>query len=440
MKRITLLIFMSLLIGHQTLYSQSKYLIQDDEGFDYIINISEEGNNLLGFTRPKALLDYASKFQYGLVKLLSPLKHPEIIRFKANLKNGEFEGVYNSLFSEYKIIGNIKQDSISYSLYDKTNNELFKKLKGIRIKDYEKKDYKKLVENLISITESNIYDPKFPSSKKWRKFKNTMRENSSKISDDLELQIGFFTSIRPFDFSHYYLVSRKQQNNTKEENFTLKEISKSIAILKIRKFSGKSIEIDSLLDSIYNKKYDNLIIDLRDNPGGDFATALPLANFLTNEKLINGFFPNKNWYSENNRLPNKSDISAFNIFTEGTFKDFNTKASSKYGVSIQTKGTKQKFKGRVFFLVNENTGSTAEALIIGVKEYGLGKIIGKRTAGSLLSAETFNLDDDIMILVPTNDFVSFEGYRVDKQGVKPDIKVKNQDELEYVIKLLRENE
>lgn len=58
----------------------------------------------------------------------------------------------------------------------------------------------------------------------------------------------------------------------------------------------------------------------------------------------------------------------------------------------------------------------------------------------MLSAETFNLDDDIMILVPTNDFVSFEGYRVDKQGVKPDIKVKNQDELEYVIKLLRENE
>lgn len=440
MKRTTLLIFMSLLIGHQTLYSQSKYLIQDDEGFDYIINISTEGNNLEGFTRPKALLDYASKFQYGLVKLLSSLKHPEIIRFRANLKNEKFEGVYNSLFSEYKIIGNIKQDSISYSLYDKTNNELFKKLKGIRIKDFEKKDYKKLIENLIRITESNIYDPKFPESKKWRKFKETMRKNSSKISDDLELQIGFFTSIRPFDFSHYYLVSRKQQDNINEEIFSLKEISKSIAVLKIRKFSGKSIEIDSLLDSIYNKKYDNLIIDLRDNPGGDFATALPLANFLTNKELISGFFPNKNWYLENNRLPNKNDISTFNIFTEGTFKDFNTKASSKYGVSIQTKGTKRKFNGNVFFLVNENTGSTAEALIIGIKEYGLGKIIGNRTAGSLLSAESFNLDEDIMILVPTNDFVSFEGYRVDKKGIKPDIKLKNQDELEYVIKLIRENE
>lgn len=439
MKRKTLLIFMSLLIGHQTLQSQSKYLIQDDEGFNYIINISKEGNNLEGFTRPKALLDYASKFQYGLVKLLSPLKDPEIIKFRANLKGEKFEGTYNSLFSEYKIIGQVKQDSISYSLYDKTDNELFKKLKGIKIKDYEQKDYKKIIEDLISITENNIYNPKFSESKKWRKFKKTMRKNSSKISDDLELQIGFFTSIRSFDFSHYYLVSRKQQDNI-EENFSLKEISKNIAILKIRKFSGKSIEIDSLLDSIYNKKYDNLIIDLRDNPGGDFATALPLANFLTNKELISGFFPNKKWYLENNRLPNKNDISAFNIFTEGTFKDFNTKASSKYGVSIQTKGTKRKFNGKVFFLVNENTGSTAESLIIGVKEYELGKIIGKRTAGSLLSAQTFNLDDDIMILVPTNDFVSFEGYRVDKKGVNPDIKVKNQDELEYVIKLIRENE
>lgn len=107
---------------------------------------------------------------------------------------------------------------------------------------------------------------------------------------------------------------------------------------------------------------------------------------------------------------------------------------------FKQKGTKRKFNGNVFFLVNENTGSTAEALIIGIKEYGLGKIIGNRTAGSLLSAESFNLDEDIMILVPTNDFVSFEGYRVDKKGIKPDIKLKNQDELEYVIKLIRENE
>lgn len=74
-----------------------------------------------------------------------------------------------------------------------------------------------------------------------------------------------------------------------------------------------------------------------------------------------------------------------------------------------------------------------------MKENNLGKVIGKQTAGSLLNAKSFYLDKDIMLLVPINDFVSYGGYRVDKKGIKPDISVRNQDELEYTINLIRKN-
>lgn len=224
-----------------------------------------------------------------------------------------------------------------------------------------------------------------------------------------------------------------------EKNFSLNEIDNDIAILKIRKFFGKRNELIPLLDSICQKQYKHLVVDLRDNLGGNFETALPLANFLTNKELVSGFFPNRKWYEENDRLPNKGDIIGFNIFKEGTFEEFNVQSSSKYGNVIQTKGTKHEFEGNVYFLVNENTGSTAEALIIGVKENNLGKVIGKQTAGSLLNAKSFYLDKDIMLLVPINDFVSYGGYRVDKKGIKPDISVRNQDELEYTINLIRKN-
>lgn len=438
MPRVLFLLLVFIIIGHHNLYSQEKYLMYDQEGCDYVINIISKDNIIEGYTREKALLDYASKFQYGAIKLFSSLKHPEIVRFKAVVNNGKFEGKYNSLFSEYKIVGNIKQDSIVYSLYDR-NNKFFKQLKGVKITDYKRKNYASIVEDLIKTTEENIYDPKIVHSKKWQKFKKIMRKNSSLISDDLELQIGFFTLIRTFDFSHYYLVKRLQQPIDNEKNFSLYEIDNNIVVLKIQKFSGNHNELISLLDSIHQKQYKHLIVDLKDNPGGNFETALPLADFLTNKELISGFFPNRKWYEKNDRLPNKNDIKDFNIFKEGTLDEFNALSSSKFGVVIQTKGSKHKFEGNVYFLVNENTGSTAEALIIGVMENNLGTVIGKRTAGSLLNAKSFYLDKDIMLLIPINDFVSFEGYRVDKKGITPHIQTKNQDELERTVNLIYNN-
>jgi C-terminal processing protease CtpA/Prc len=75
-------------------------------------------------------------------------------------------------------------------------------------------------------------------------------------------------------------------------------------------------------------------------------------------------------------------------------------------------------------LVNKNIGSTVEVLTIGLKEYKPTKIIEEKTTGGLLSAQQFKLDNNIMLYVPVNDFVSYGGYRVDKKGVKPDIKNK----------------
>jgi hypothetical protein len=435
----TKIIYLSMIIiytGHFNLYSQTKYLIKDDEGFDYILNISLSDSGIQGYTREKALFDYASKIQYGAIKLLSPLKHPEIIRFKAKLNGDKFDGKYYSLFSEYKIVGGFNQDSINYTLYDK-NDKVFKKLKGIKIYIQERKDYSNIIEKLIKTTEDNIYNPKIIKSKKWIRFKEKMKQNSSYISDDLELQVGFFASIRGFNFTHYYLIKKtQQQEDENENNFSLNQIDNEIALLKIKHFYGKSTIIDSILNTIIKKNYRNLIVDLRDNPGGDFETALPLANFLTNQELISGFFINKKWHEEYDRIPNQEDISKFNVFKEGTFDDFNNKSSSKYGVLIQTKGEENKFKGNVYFLVNENTGSTAEALIIGVKEYGLGKVIGRKTAGSLLNAKSYDIDNDIILLVPINDFISFGGYRVDMKGIKPDIKVRKQDILNYTINFI----
>lgn len=411
--------------------AQTKYLIKDEESFDYILNVDISNNTINGFTREKALLDYASPFSYRLIKLVSQLKHPEIIRFNAALNNQNFEGTFDFLFSSYKIVGHIGQDSISYSLFDKTD-KLFKNCKGVKIVDDTKKNYEKLVEDVIRTTEENIFNPKLVRSKKWEEFCCKMKNAAPQIADDLEFQIGFFALIRNFDFSHFYVVRDMPMAEDIQETPSLMEVDQDIAVLKITNFSGNPEMYKLLLDSIEQKAYSNLIIDLRENPGGYFEPAFLVANFLTDKELISGFFPSRKWYEEYDRLPNKDDIDMFHCINGDSIQTY-----SDYGFYISTKDSESKFDGDVYLLVNRWTGSTAEVVTIGAKEYGLAKIAGEKTAGMLLSVKSFHLDKDIMLLVPVNDFISYNGYRVDKKGIKPDIKLKKGKELEQLIDIIK---
>lgn len=423
-KKHTFLILFMILTCHSYIHSQTKYLIKDNEGFDFILNVTTNENTINGITRENALLDYTSKFQFQLIKAASSLKHPEIIKFNAILTDDEFEGTYDYLFSSYKIIGNIKGDSISYSLF-KDNNELYNSYKGKKVIDYTRKDYTQLAENIIKITEENIYDPKIVQSKKWNEFKTKMLSTASTTSDDLEFQTGFFALARKIGFSHYYIYKNITSSNKTKEKPSLKEINKNTVILKISSFFEKEDNVKPLLDTILQKGYSNLVIDLRDNAGGNFKSALLVANFLTDKEFISGFFPNRNWYQEYDRLPNKNDIDNFSIINGDS-----TQTDSKYGFYIGTKGDKNTFKGSIYFLVNKKTASTAEALVIGAKEYNFAKIIGENTAGALLNAKQFKIDEDIMLVVPINDFISYSGYRVDQKGIEPDIKLKKGKDIE----------
>lgn len=422
-----ILLFIVVISNCLNIYSQSKYLIKDKEGFDFILNVNIDGNIISGFTRENALLDYASKLQFQLVKAASSLKHPEIIRFNGTLTNDNFEGAYDYLFSSYKIKGNIDADSISFLLYQ-DDNEVFKSLKGGKITNYIEKDYVKLSEQVIKVTEENIFDPKLMQSKKWKEFKTKIMKAAPEISDDLEFQTGFFALARKIGFSHYYIIPKITSIYREREKASLKEIAENTIMLKVGNFHEKKENIKPLLDTILQKDYKNLIIDIRDNSGGSFESVFLIANFLTDKEYISGFFPNRKWYEEYKRLPNKSDIDKFYLMTGEI-----SRVDSDYGFYISTKGVEDNFKGKTYILTNKKTGSSAEALVIGAKEYNLATIIGEKTAGGLLNAKQFNIDDDIILIVPINDFISYNGFRVDQKGIKPDVELKNEKAIDQQI-------
>ena len=61
-------------------------------------------------------------------------------------------------------------------------------------------------------------------------------------------------------------------------------------------------------------------------------------------------------------------------------------------------------------------------LAYGFKKYGVGEVIGTRTAGALLAGRAFLLKDDSLLLLAVAD-VEVDGERLEGVGVAPTIEV-----------------
>lgn len=81
-----------------------------------------------------------------------------------------------------------------------------------------------------------------------------------------------------------------------------------------------------------------------------------------------------------------------------------------------------KWRKPVALLINGGSRSGKEVLAYGFKKYGVGEVIGTRTAGALLAGRAYLLNDDSLLLLAVND-VAVDGERLERVGVTPTIEV-----------------
>ncbi|MBV7439825.1 hypothetical protein KRX57_00150 [Weeksellaceae bacterium TAE3-ERU29] len=432
MKKIHILLIILLLSN--ICLGQDNWLIKNSNGFNYYLTTEIKNGKIVGHTRDNALKDIVGGFKFMMLKVGTSIKYPEIIHFKGEFTDNQFQGEFHKIFSKWNFKGEIKNDSLLITLINKNNSKT--RISGIRVKEVKPmRDYQKTFNEIFRLTENNIYNQSFLKSKDWKKFKKKMNKLSKKIKDDLELQIAFFAITRDFPFSHYYLYDSRPEN--KKHNNTsfadIREINNETCVLKVKRFSGSEKQMDSLISIIDDKKYKNLIIDLRNNPGGNYLTAFPLAEYIIDKPFIAGVFPNKNWYKEFDRVPTKEDYSNFAEFSGGTMDEWFDKANQNYGVYLKILPSKKHFEGKVYILTNKNTGSTCEPFVYGLKAHNYATIIGENTAGAMLSSNEFKIENEIILRIPLNDFITYSGERIDKKGVEPNIKVKSEKALEYTL-------
>jgi len=353
-------------------------------------------------------------------------------------------GIFRSAMSNYYFNGEIVNNKITVELKD-AKKVIKGTISGFKSDDvvYPLDDYPAIVSEALDSTKNRIYNREVLNTKEWKSFEKSITKKSNKFQDDLELVFGFFYLSSDLPFSHFALTKIEEESNETEKSDTkqylfLEEKTKSTALLTIESFSGTSIEVDSIFSEIIEKGYENLIVDLRNNTGGTVEAGMAFARKVVDNTLTGGFFLTQNWFNKYNALPDEKQLKELAVFSDANYELIIQGIHQEMGLVLKVEPQKPLYNGKLFIITNSKTASTCEPIVHGLKKVNRATIVGKTTAGAMLNGEIFKLNRGFSLYVPTADYYTTDGFRIDQNGVNPNIELESDDPIEYIMKQLIE--
>ena len=372
----------------------------------------------------------------------------------APVKNQTTRGVFKSPRA------NLKTDFYSYDkpieLRPMNSERLFglMTIAPANAKDFPKTDYLALVDRIDTMLKAKLFDPAEYEISETQDFLKRLRKASGKVRDDAEFLMAWMFASRNLTFSHCY-VGRKLDPEFKDRFAQMSSTSpltvgmdKAISIidnegivtLRIATFEGDSYdEIDKAFVYIIKRNPRGLIIDLRDNPGGTYISGRVSA-YLNKSAMNVGVFFDRRGRARvlAHNLTDFPKVSWASISSKDKFNNLIKKHSAFVGMIEPVDSI---YDGPVVVLVNGKTASACEPLAAGLQEIKRATIIGERTAAKMLWTTEHDVGEGWILSVPTVDYLTGQGIRLDGLGVIPDIETSSEDApqvaREFLLKTLR---
>ncbi len=222
----------------------------------------------------------------------------------------------------------------------------------------------------------------------------------------------------------------------KTKNFDTRILSDSIAYLGLNSFQLNDVELDSItsfIKMVTNRHLNNLIIDVRNNFGGDTKVIDHIYSLIADKPF------NQHDYKMVNRRGNFKFMEYCLNYTNDyeIFPEFGKKKEDNHYYEYNTNTIKPdslvNYKGRVYVLTNEISFSAATVFPAMVHKYKRGAVVGRETRGAYhqLKAEKFAQvklpNSGIVVRIPLIKIVFEEDKNTDipfGRGVIPDFPVK----------------
>lgn len=269
---------------------------------------------------------------------------------------------------------------------------------------------------------------------KWRQDQNSwifsqMKEHyfwseqlNDSLSYDFSLEPGvFFESMLVdedrFSYCFYneeYIADTKGQNLNETVSIDTVFLYKNF--LRTRKIGyfvydafNSEADITDIILKFNRSGLDDLIIDLRDNPGGLVATGIHLASLIS-ENTVGELFC-KFRYNQN--------------LTEKLYKETGSKYEFFYFKNDSATRNRNLHLSRVFFLVNSKSASCSELIINCLRPYMEVIAVGETTVGKDVGMYAIKNNRYKYVLEPiTFRTYNAQGDSVPQTGIIPDILVK----------------
>ena len=207
----------------------------------------------------------------------------------------------------------------------------------------------------------------------------------SKVIGELNTEVEI-TILREGQALTYTLI-RRQVNETTVSSLILDD---NTAYVSIVNFALKTAsEFSDTLAELDKKGINNIILDLRNNPGGYLLSAVDIAKMIVPEGIIVQTI----FRQEENNITYYSDLK-----------------NPKYKFAV---------------LVNENTASSAEILTGAIQDSGVGKVFGITTYGKAVIQDMFNMRNGDSFKITTGRYLTRNGREINKSGIVPDVELPN---------------
>ena len=205
----------------------------------------------------------------------------------------------------------------------------------------------------------------------------------TKIRGEVGSQVEL-TVLRGDNFEEYSATLTRTliQNQTVSHEM----LEGKIGYIEVTGFEDTTVgQFEDALQKLTDQKMENLIIDLRGNPGGNLSVVVEMCDMI---------------------LPEGTIVSV---------KDRNGKGE------VFTSDEEHKLNVPLVVLVNGNSASASEIFAGAVKDYGAGTLVGTTTFGKGIVQNIYGLPDNTSFKITSSEYFTPNGTNIHGVGVEPDV-------------------
>ncbi len=202
--------------------------------------------------------------------------------------------------------------------------------------------------------------------------------------------------------SKTFTITRKQVESPTVEFEMLKG---KVGYVQINEFDEVTVnQFDKALEALREQGMEKMVLDLRNNPGGLLSAAVSISDKILPTGLI---------------VSTKTK--------DGTKEEFQAISDDELGVPLVV-------------LINEYSASASEIVTGAIQDYGYGTIVGTTSFGKGIVQNIMAMGDGSALKLTISDYYTPKGRSIHKKGIKPDVEVKLDKNLQKKVKIEKDED